>query len=144
MRAENQLQWMMDLYPSQFPTRRHCLNYLFCVVGNGFQWVNGELVDLNDPMASRYTMIVTVVQAKGAYEDDWYRNSLVEVLRTISRMSEFDPSVKMRRHNFKWVIPSVKYSRLFDPPTDIRPDWLAILEECKNLMREDGVQLNGI
>lgn len=143
MRAENQLQWMMDLYPSLFPTRRHCLNYLFCVVGNGFQWVNGELVDLSDPMSLRYRMIETVEHAKGLHEDDWYRNSLVEVLRTISRTDDFDPSVKLRRHNFKWVIPDPKYSHLYDAPADICQDWAVLIAECRQLMQEDGVVLDG-
>ena len=35
MTAENTLQWMMDFYPDLFPTRKHCLDHLFCVIGNG-------------------------------------------------------------------------------------------------------------
>lgn len=45
MRAEDQLQYMADFYPELFPTRKHALNHLFCVLGNGYDWINGELID---------------------------------------------------------------------------------------------------
>ena len=45
MRAEDQLQYMADFYPELFPTRKHALNHLFCVLVNGYDWINGELID---------------------------------------------------------------------------------------------------
>ena len=44
MTAENTLQWMMDFYSDLFPTRQRGLDHLFCTIGNGYEWVNGELV----------------------------------------------------------------------------------------------------
>ena len=45
MRAEDTLQYMADFYSELFPTRKHALNHLFCVIGNGYKWIDGELVD---------------------------------------------------------------------------------------------------
>ena len=74
MKAENQLQWMMDFYPDSFSYKEtHCLDHLFCVIGNGFEWVNGELVD-NDEHSKRYKMIQDIEHAHGMCEDQWYAN----------------------------------------------------------------------
>lgn len=44
MKAEETLQYMADFCSDIFPTRKHALDHLFCVIGNGYDWVNGELV----------------------------------------------------------------------------------------------------
>ena len=44
MNVELTMQAMFDLYPTLFKERADCLNHLFCTIGNGFKWVNGELV----------------------------------------------------------------------------------------------------
>ena len=54
MRAEDTLQYMADFYSDIFPTRKHCLDFLFCVVGNGYEWVNGELISEDDKYEKRY------------------------------------------------------------------------------------------
>ena len=63
MRAENTLQFMADFYPSIFPTRKHCLNFLFCGVGNGYEWVKGELVDEDGKFEKRYRLIKSELAA---------------------------------------------------------------------------------
>ncbi len=56
MRAEDTLQYMADFYPELFPTRKHALNHLFCVLGNGYEWINGELVDDDNEYEKRYKL----------------------------------------------------------------------------------------
>lgn len=36
---------MFDNNPTIFKERTDCLNHLFCVIGNGYFWKNGELVE---------------------------------------------------------------------------------------------------
>ena len=60
MRAEDTLQFMADFYPSIFPTRKHCLNHLFCTIGNGYRWVKGELVEDDDKKYNRYRLLTVV------------------------------------------------------------------------------------
>lgn len=136
MKAENQLQWMMDFYPDLFPTRKHCLDHLFCVIGNGFEWVNGELVD-NDEHSKRYKMIQDIEHAHGMCEDQWYAN-----LKLHKRLQKIHPDCKMPRSlQFEWYPLSKDYSFLYDYPGDIKPDWLKILNECKELLIADGIEI---
>lgn len=73
MTAENTIQWMMDFYPDIYPTRKHCLNQLFCVIGNGYKWKHGELVDTDpDEFASRYKFKKSVDKAVSRNEEHWY------------------------------------------------------------------------
>lgn len=44
MKFEQTLQCMLDFSGDLYPTRKHCLNHLFCTIGNGYEWKNGELV----------------------------------------------------------------------------------------------------
>ena len=136
MTAENTLQWMMDFYPDLFPTRKHCLDHLFCVIGNGFEWVNGELVD-NDEHSKRYKMIQDIEHAHGMCEDQWYAN-----LKLHKRLQKIHPDCKMPRSlQFEWYPLSKDYSFLYDYPADIKPDWLKILNECKELLIADGIEI---
>lgn len=45
MNVELTIQEMFDSYPTLFKERADCLSHLFCVIGNGYEWVNGELVE---------------------------------------------------------------------------------------------------
>lgn len=45
MKLELTIQKMFNDYPSLFKERADCLNHLFCTIGNGYDWENGELVD---------------------------------------------------------------------------------------------------
>ena len=45
MRAEDTLQFMMDFQGNLFYNRQKCLDQLFCTIGNGYSWVDGELVE---------------------------------------------------------------------------------------------------
>lgn len=42
---------------------------------------------------------------------------------------------------FKWYPPNKMYSFLYDYPSDIKPDWLKILNECKELLVADGIEI---
>ena len=44
MMFEKTIQAMYDNYPEFFKDRADCLNHLFCVLGNGWDWKNGQLV----------------------------------------------------------------------------------------------------
>lgn len=44
MNVEFTIQRMFDNYPTLFKERVDCLDHLFCTIGNGYEWVNGELI----------------------------------------------------------------------------------------------------
>lgn len=44
MQVELTIQEMFENFPALFKERADCLNHLFCTIGNGYEWINGELV----------------------------------------------------------------------------------------------------
>lgn len=133
MKAENQLQYMMDFQGDLFYTRQLCFDQLFCTVGNGYDWVNGELVE-NDG-DTRYERWVLSKDIKHAEPDP-------NILAT-GLMKEEIVKTRLARNNkepdLKWYPISEQYSYICNYPDDIKPDWLALIEECKNMLKEDGI-----
>lgn len=48
MKPERTIEHMREQFPMLFHNRSECLNHLFCVVGCGYCWNNGELVEDKD------------------------------------------------------------------------------------------------
>lgn len=114
MRPEDTMQFMMDFYPDIFPTRKHCLNHLFCVIGNGYEWINGELVDKDGTFERRYKIVEPITKAKPR-DEDFYNNML--------------------------RLECKEYSKLYTYPENITYDWLKLLNECREMLIEDGIEV---
>ncbi len=136
MTAENTLQWMMDFYPDIFPTRQQCLDHLFCTIGNGYKWINGELV-YEDFLSKRYSMREKIERAEAWYEDLYKQRRRIEL-----ELAKKDPNYTPNPKYFNsWSSPSKKYSFLYNYPSDIKPDWAKILNECKEMLIADGIEI---
>ena len=120
MRAEETLQFMMDFYPELYSTRKHCLNHLFCSIGNGYDWRKGDLVDRDCEFSKRYRLVETIEKARPRNEE--YYQARLEM-----------------EYNFEWNTPSKDYSYLYHYPQNIKEDWLALLKECEQMLIEDGI-----
>lgn len=132
MRAEDTLQFMMDFQGDEFYNRQKCLDHLFCTVGNGYDWVNGELVENTrdtDELLSRWKLVKPIEYAEptenvievGRIREDMYNRRNLEVS--------------------KWYPLSKEYSYLYNYPENIKPDWKALLEECKQMLIADGIDI---
>ena len=136
MRAEDTLQFMADFYPSIFPTRKHCLNHLFCTIGNGYRWVKGELVEGDDKKYNGYRLVKPVRKAEFEDERDWWVRYRFELEMHEETGKRINPD-----YFFEWSQPSREYSYIYHFPKNIRPDWKALLEECRQMLKEDGVEI---
>ena len=136
MRAEDTLQFMADFYPSIFPTRKHCLNHLFCAIGNGYRWVKGELVEDDDKKYNRYRLVKPVRKAEFEDEPNWWVRYRFELEMHEETGKRINPD-----YFFEWSQPSREYSYIYHFPKNIRPDWKALLEECRQMLKEDGVEI---
>lgn len=136
MRAEDTLQFMADFYPSIFPTRKHCLNHLFCAIGNGYRWVKGELVEDDDKKYNRYRLVKPVRKAEFEDERDWWVRYRFELEMHEETGKRINPD-----YFFEWSQPSREYSYIYHFPKNIRPDWKELLEECRQMLKEDGVEI---
>lgn len=136
MTAENTLQWMMDFYSDLFPTRQSCLDHLFCVIGNGYEWVNGELV-CEDHLSRRYEMKEEIIHAE-AWHEDLYKTHEKMELELAKKIPNYKPNLKYSHH---WYPLHKEYSFLYNYPPDIKPDWLKLLNECKAMLIADGIEI---
>lgn len=137
MRAEDTLQYMADFYPDIFPTRKHALDHLFCVIGNGYDWINGELVDDDNEYEKRYKLIKPIKRAEFRHEENWYYMS-----KFYTELKNIDEDCQIpMQYDFKWYPLSKGFSALYTYPDDIKPDWKALIEECKQMLIADGIEI---
>ena len=132
MRAEDTLQFMMDFQGNLFYNRQKCLDQLFCTIGNGYSWVDGELVEDSldtKTLLSRWKLVTPIERA--------------EPTKSVIEVGGIRESMFKRRNldNPKWYPLSKKYSYLYNYPDDIKPDWKALIEECKQMLIDDGIEV---
>ena len=132
MRAEDTLQFMMDFQGNLFYNRQKCLDQLFCTIGNGYSWVDGELVEDSldtKTLLSRWKLVTPIERA--------------EPTKSVIEVGGIRESMFKRRNldNPKWYPLSKKYSYLYDYPDNIKPDWEALIEECKQMLIDDGIDI---
>lgn len=132
MKVEQTIQLMTDNYPSLFYNRQTCLNHLFCVIGNGYKWVDGELVDEEDePYIKEYSKKDIIK----AIFDEKNEKTIIEENKKMAE--KFKKKYKERT----WYPISKEYSYIYNYPKNIKDDWLKALEECKEMLIKDGVNL---
>ncbi len=139
MTVETTIQKLFDECPMLFSTRKECYDHLFCVIGNGFKWKRGQLVycgdeenpNLENEENADYAF--PPPQAKQSEENIRKKNEYEQLV--ISH----NPKLK-EDFNSKWY-PICEYSRIMNVPVDIKPDWKDAVEECKRMLKEDGIDL---
>lgn len=136
MRAEDTLQYMADFYPDIFPTRKHCLNQLFCVIGNGYEWINGELVDKDSKYEKRYKLRKSITKAEFPNEERWLHDRQFYIV-----LHEGEEGKIPWKYSFNWYPLSKNYSKLYNYPEDITDDWMVLLEECRQMLITDGITI---
>lgn len=143
MKAEATLQYMSDFYPRIFPTRKHALNQLFCVLGNGMEWVNGELINKDSKYLKRYKMIEEIERAEFPDENQW--NEMHDFYVDLYESCDKNEKIPIE-YQFEWypLCTGNHGSKLYNYPEDIKPDWKALIEECKELLRKDGIHVEEV
>lgn len=136
MKLEHTIQHAFDYYPALFQKRQQVLDHLFCVIGNGYEWQDGELIlnplCLDTPNKIPHWKPIldnnkkAIQRKKDPYED---LNKL---------KAELYGKKYLKPH---WY-PIVKnYSYICNYPADIKADWLAGIEETKKLLRKAKIRV---
>ena len=156
MTLELTIQEMFDNYPTLFKDRSDCLNQLFCVIGNGYEWVNGELVcdEYDDDELGRTHLSSRLIDGRAhQYNKMSLRAEAIHYFNEDGRkeMDKFfqeyfaslpDDVYHKRERKYRWYFYlggyCTNFAYLFNYPSDIKADWLAGIEECKSMLIEDG------
>lgn len=98
-------------YPDLFRTRVDVIDHLFFVVGNGYRWVDGVLVEINpDPLARIEYQLDADDDGVRPLPDDGEPRCFYPVSRD--------------------------YSAVYTVPDDVRPDWLALAYTAAIMLRD--------
>ena len=133
-----------NLYPSLFQRRADVINHLFFVIGNGYRWHGGELIDggrqktldeiTEDRIArevqdlSRVQLAQTAARILGdpiPTEDEVLEEQLNE---------EFAYKIGPVRSKPRDYYPVCEYSKICNVPDDVRPDWLRLAREAARML----------
>ena len=109
MKYEQLKRECMFLNPMIFPNENELLRHLFFVIGNGFRWIDGELVDICD----RRPLGVRVAESEKSgrlYHSGSKRKS-------------------------KTIYPLCEYARIANLPDNIKTDWLLAAKKALRFSR---------
>ena len=141
MRGEDTLEFMMDFHGDLYHSRKDCLNQLFWVIGNGYEWENGELVEMEPDtkeLLSRWKLVRPITHAEPT-EICRQMGKLEEQLRAIrAKAKPLAPEIE-KYHSRGWYPLSRAFSYLFQFPEEIKPDWEKLRQECWELLKSDGL-----
>ena len=136
MKAENALQFMMDFWGDRFWNRQKCLDYLFCTVGTGYEWRDGELFHKDyDMRLERWNLCRDIEHAEPCRMVEAAAEAREGVLRSLAKMRGRNPDED------KWYPISKEYSYICNYPENIKPDWLKLINECKQMLKADGIEV---
>ena len=137
MTVETTIQRMFDRYPDLFSTRKECYNHLFCVIGNGYEWKRGQIVECGVDEEIEPLLIEEENRdyAAQASEHTVAKQSKENIARWNDRKAMYPMA-----YEFKWY-PLCEFSLINEIPDDVKPDWKAAAEECKDLLRKDGTNI---
>lgn len=166
MTLELTIQDMFDRYPGLFKDRSDCLNHLFCTIGNGYEWRNGELCsdencsserkkDLNLHLVNgkAYQHNKLSLRAEAMYYAEMRKNKNENeypdaIQKELDKADEkyfnslpdnvYHKHPRVQRWSFYLAGYCVEFAKLFNYPPDIKQDWLAGIAECKRMLIEDG------
>lgn len=143
---------MMTEYPSLFPTKSDCYNHLFIVIGNGYDWVDGELVDDSNYVDNTFKLEEDEDEVVKEEADRYAKMGLPEDrLQAVIDRARLDFRLNKMRIQFaldnidlimqdnvffqKPYPYSTNYSRVNNYPDDIKADWKEAIDETWSALR---------
>ncbi len=142
---------MIEEYPELFPTRLEAMDHLLNVIGNGYEWVNGELVE-------SYVMS----PEEKAYNDKRHQDHIDEMLKAAQALPDAGfmkewlldyARAENARANAATVAatkvetlvddrtfyPLCEYSAIRRVPLDVKPDWAEAIAEMTEILAKHGI-----
>jgi len=127
MEFDKTLKAMALAYPELFQYRAEALNQLFCVNGNGYDWVDGQLVDWMEDNPDPLLVDKRYQRAK----------ELIEAGYELPFINDEMNRIRVFMHH-DWY-PLCEYSNIVNIPDDVQKDWLMGAIETLESMTFAGV-----
>jgi ferritin len=159
MTIKDTIKSMVITYPVLFPTKLELYNHLFLTNGNGYEWIDGELVSegdikdvsiedgldklfndqfqyvlLNDylKVVSKEEFIINLCKQKN--EDpivNYFKRKNEEKLTLVKRIINYKNITNEKLYVTDEVIlyPLCEYSQILNVPDDIKDDWKDAIKE---------------
>ena len=139
MTAFETIKQMMVEYPTLFPSKVQAIHHLFWVIGNGYDWVDGELISIDEPhpitpysisedhrrMHEEYRKMYEDV---AVYDANWEMRE-----RGLIAFSKFlfenDDYIRTYRIELSSIYPLCEHAKVLTVPSDVKPDWLKVAWE---------------
>ena len=150
MKLQETIEESIKNYPALFPERVAVLDHLFCSYGNGYDWVDGELVNIFPEEAVRDERDAVWEDQGKKFVDEMgekanepvLKEYIQETLEYFKHLSEEYRTIRNEykkradRHyslgTYKEWCPMCEYSGLVNFPDDIKPDWAVGVKEVAN------------
>lgn len=139
--VEQVFQSNFDNWADLYPNRVAMIDQMFFVIGNGYSWLDGNLVStspdshLEKPSASIYdTMEEEDYVPIDA--DDMYRAYFAEMLKPIREKQKKAKDMYWNTGTYAFYPVSQEYSNICCVPDDVKPEWLQVAYEASLLLRD--------
>ena len=149
MKFKDNLKYALLTYPGIFPNALKVFEHLFIVIGNGYEWKDGELVEVCGAefctnvedavvnnikfhlMESNNGILVNKKMDVSTFNNRVKRvlkDCIIPIFHVDERMEDFTvPDYNERTDSNFSFYPISKYSYIYDIPDDVQPDWLAAI-----------------
>jgi hypothetical protein len=130
-------------YPSLFATRGDVLHHLFLVLGNGFAWHKGEIVNTFPEDEQPWTPEREHASfARMGGNADLLRDLVEErIQKHQAILSNVDAAIQDLTFTGERIYPQSQYALLLTIPKDVTDDWAAAAEEAKVIAIQGGWKL---
>ncbi len=122
----------MKYYSDLFPKEKYYLEHLFFVLGNGYEWEGGELVDRQERTEQDF------IEERKRFKE-WEKTLLKVPKVSKAEMRKFIKSLTPGKPKKRRIYPLCQYSAIVNFPRNIKSDWLVAAEKAlewsKNLKK---------
>lgn len=143
--VEDTLRDMLLRHPDLFRNKAHALNQLFCVNGNGYDWIDGALQDVCSVIPEDGYDYATLVAAHNAEAEKWNLSLAADearynfkyehsIYRRLAPTTEAELQTRLADMTIEYVYSLYDRSDLCCVPDDVRQDWLEAALETVNMI----------
>lgn len=160
MKPERTIQELYDNW--HYKSRQGALNHLLCTLGNGYEWKEGELVDSAllygyDSIAEERIELpfkkdtepdiiskAPITDEEAEIQRQQWIEERARLKCHFNKSLSYEDALKITLKNAPKWYPLSKLSHICNLPEDITPEWKAVAEECKAMLKKDGINVDTI